>query len=68
MKNIILGICTLMLVTSSFAGDTKKPAAKAKAKTECTPTNCKDPKSCKDPKDCKDKACAKTCTPSCSGK
>lgn len=68
MKHIILGICTLMLVANSFAGDTKKPVAKTKAKTECTPANCKDAAKCKDPKDCKGKGCAKTCTPSCKGK
>lgn len=68
MKQIILGICTLMLAANSFAGDTKKPVAKAKAKTVCTPANCKDAAKCKDPKDCKSKGCAKTCTPSCNGK
>lgn len=61
-----MGILALMLIGNiAFASDTKKPAKKVKANTECK-ADCKDPKNCKDPKDCKTKAdCAKACTPSC---
>ena len=65
MKHLILGICTLMLVSTGFAGDNKKPVKNARAKTE-TKAACADPKDCKGPKDCKDmKDCPKACKPAC---
>jgi len=60
MKNIISGICILMLVSSTAFASGKPTADKKKAaKTECK-TNCKKT-------DCKDKTnCPKTiCSPSC---
>ena len=63
MKHIILGICTLMLVTVASANDTNKPSKKTKATTE-KKSACTDHKNCKDDKECKDaKQCAKACKP-----
>ncbi len=54
-------IALMLIGNASFAADTKNPAKKAKAKTECRKSDCKDVKDCKDKKDCK-----KVCTPSCN--
>jgi hypothetical protein len=60
MKKILMGMIALMLIAgTSFASDKNKPAAKEKAKTACSKTDCKDKK------DCKAKtACTKPCKPS----
>ncbi|MES2371706.1 MAG: hypothetical protein V4557_03940 [Bacteroidota bacterium] len=65
MKKILMGALALMLISggSAFASDKTKKAAKAKAKTECKPSACKDKKDCKDMKDC-----TLPCKPSSCGK
>jgi uncharacterized protein YxeA len=60
MKQILMGMIALMLISgsSAFASDKNKPAKKAAVKKECKVQDCK--------KECKDKAeCPKTCKPSC---
>lgn len=54
---------TLISGSSAFASDKTKKAAKAKTKTECKASDCKDKKDCKDMKDCN-----KPCKPSSCGK
>lgn len=67
MKKMIMGALALLLIGNVWASDTNKTAKKTKTKTECTTTNCKDPKNCKDQKDCKGKTCSKICKSSRKG-
>jgi uncharacterized protein YxeA len=60
MKQILMGMIALMLISgsSAFASDKNKPAKKAAVKKECKVKDCKT--------ECKDKAeCPKVCKPSC---
>lgn len=56
-----MGMIALMLIgNASFASDKKNPPKKAKAKTECKKSDCKDKKDCKAKKDCT-KVCSAAC-------